>query len=210
MSRQPYVSVARAASPGDFSSRSNRSSFVSAALIVLAHVVLVAAFLTHGGVQDRVKESGPASYIAFAFIAAPKPAQPVAATQAPAITPPLRRAAPAATPERTPAPVFAVPAAPASDALVATEPQPAAAAQPRLDLAALRASARRIDSERVPTAGEREQEPLRSLDDSNLARAVREAKRPDCQTKYSGGDKANLLLLIPLAIETITDKGCKW
>jgi len=110
----------------------------------------------------------------------------------------------------TPAPVFAVPAAPASDTLVATEPQPAAAAQPRLDLAALRASARRIDSERVPTADEREQEPLRSLDDSNLARAVREAKRPDCQTKYSGGEKANLLLLIPLAIETITDKGCKW
>lgn len=113
-------------------------------MIVLAHAVLVAAFLNHGGMQDRVKESGPASYIAFAFIAAPKPTQPVAAVQAPAITPPLRRTAPAATPERTPAP------------------------------------------------------------------AVRQAKRPDCQTKYSGGEKANLLLLIPLAIETITDKACKW
>ena len=210
MHRQPYVSVARSASQGDFSSRITRHSFVSTALIVLAHVVLVAAFLNHGGMQDRVKESGPASYIAFAFIAAPKPAQPVAAAQAPANTSPRRRTASAATPERTQLPVFTVPAAPASDAPAAPETQPPTAAPPRLDLASLRASARRIDSERVPAPGDGEQEPLRALDDSKLARAVREAKRPDCQKKYSGGEAANLLLLIPLAIETITDKGCKW
>lgn len=213
MSRQPYVSIARAASQGDFTSRSARPSFVSAALIVLAHVVLVAAFLNHGGMQDRMKESGPTSYIAFAFIPAPAPAQPTPADEALTITPAHRRAAPAAKLERTSAPVFTVPAAPASEAPAVTETQPAAAtAQPRLDLASLRASARQIDSERVATPSERqqEQEQLRALDDSNLARAVRQAKRPDCQTKYSGGEKANLLLLIPLAIETITDKGCKW
>jgi len=71
---------------------------------------------------------------------------------------------------------------------------------------ALRAAARQVDSERGPAAPE----PLRASDDSELSRAVRRAKRPDCQTKYAGGEKADILLLIPLAIDTITGKGCKW
>lgn len=70
----------------------------------------------------------------------------------------------------------------------------------------LRAVARQVDSESEPVGIE----PLRASDDSQLARAVRKAKRPDCQTKYSGGTSFDVLLLIPLAIETITDKGCKW
>jgi len=40
---------------------------------------------------------------------------------------------------------------------------------------------------------------------ASVARATRE----DCRTKYVS-PTPNLLLLIPLAIETITDKGCKW
>lgn len=70
----------------------------------------------------------------------------------------------------------------------------------------LRAVARQVDSEFGPVG----LEPLRASDDSDLSRAVRKAKRADCQIKYSGGTEANLLLLIPLAIETLTDKGCKW
>ncbi len=76
----------------------------------------------------------------------------------------------------------------------------------------LRIAARQVDSERVPTALERlrEAEQLRSEDDSKLARGIKKAKRPNCQTAYAGGEKANPLLLIPLAIDTITGKGCKW
>ena len=70
----------------------------------------------------------------------------------------------------------------------------------------LRAAARQVAVEQKPTA----QAPLTAVDDGALAQAVRKAKRPDCQTKYAGGEKANILLLIPLAIETVTDKGCKW
>lgn len=216
MFRPPFALPPRAASGSDFSSRSARPNVAFAALIVLAHVLLVAAFMEYGGMPDRFKESSPASYIAFAFIAAPKPAQPAAAATAaatapvPAIAPPpLRRAPPAVKPEPKVAPVFTAPEAPASEAPAEVQPQPAGAApQQRIDMTSLRAAARQIDSERTPAQGETEQ--LRALEDSNLARAVRQAKRPDCQKKYSGGTAANVLLLIPLAIETITDKGCKW
>lgn len=185
----------------------------SAAMIALAHVVLAALLLRHAGMPERDHDSTPAEYIAFAFIPAstPAPAVDTAGPMVPVVTPPVRRMLPAMKTAPVAAPVFIAPQAPAAQAR--SKPDAAPDAPPaitRIDMAALRASARRIDSERVPTAGEPEQEPLRSLDDSKLARAVRQAKRPDCQTKYSGGDKANVLLLIPLAIETITDKGCKW
>lgn len=87
-----------------------------------------------------------------------------------------------------------------------TEEPVATAQKGRIDMESLRAAARQVDSERTPGA----LEPLRASDDSDLSRAVRKAKRPDCQTKYSGGTSFDVLLLIPLAIETITDKGCKW
>lgn len=98
-------------------------------------------------------------------------------------------------------PVLAVEETPAAQAQAAT-------AQPgRIDMESLRAVARQVDSEYGPVG----LEPLRASDDSDLSRAVRRAKRPDCQTKYAEGrTTVNLLLLIPLAIETVTDKGCKW
>jgi len=84
---------------------------------------------------------------------------------------------------------------------------PAATARPgRIDMESLRAVARQVDTEHGPVG----LEPLRASDDSELSRAVRRAKVPDCQTKYAGGEKANILLLIPLAIDTITGKGCNW
>lgn len=51
---------------------------------------------------------------------------------------------------------------------------------------------------------------LRVEYDSLLARGVARAKRPDCRTAYNGGEKANLLVLIPLALGAVRDKGCKW
>ena len=45
---------------------------------------------------------------------------------------------------------------------------------------------------------------------TGLGRAIKEAKRPPCTKKYSGGTSLNVFALIPLAIDTITDTGCKW
>lgn len=77
---------------------------------------------------------------------------------------------------------------------------------------AVLATARRLERERVPTGLERvrEAESYRAPGDNDAARAIKKAERPDCRTAYGGGTKANLLALIPLAIDTLTDHGCKW
>jgi hypothetical protein len=176
------------------------------ALIVLGHVLLGFALLQHGGAPTRGPEPAPPEYIELAIIAAPR--MPVAAAAVavprPAVAPraPARRPAAAAPVEsaRVAVPVLA------SEETAAAE-APTATAQPgRINMESLRAAARQMDSERGPVAPE----PLRASDDSELSRAVRRAKRPDCQTKYAGGEKANILLLVPLAIDTITGKGCNW
>lgn len=173
------------------------------ALIILGHVLLAFALLQHGGAAQRGPDPAPAEYIELAFIAAPRMQAPVVAPP-PLVVPrlPVRRAV--ATPSIELAPV-AVPVPAAMDT-ASTEETVAMAQEGRMDMESLRAAARQVDSERTPGA----LEPLRASDDSGLARAVRKAKRPDCQTKYSGGTSFDVLLLIPLAIETMTDKGCKW
>ena len=179
-----------------------------AALILLTHLVFFAVVIRYAGMPSSREEGQAATYIRFALIpdrAKPRPAKALAAEPPPAACerkPTLRREAPVA-------PVAThVPAAPAPTA-EAEAPAPQVAT---LDMEALRSAARRADRERATTALERqrESEQLRSEDDSALARGIQRAKRPNCQTAYSGGEKLNLIMLIPLALDTIRDKGCKW
>ena len=180
---------------------------VPGALIVLVHVLLAFALLQHRGAPTRGPEPAPADYIELAFIAAPR--MPIPAT---ATAEPLPTVAPH-SPARRPAATVAVESALVAVPVLAIEETraaeaPVATAQPgRIDMESLRAVARQVDTEHGPVG----LAPLRASDDSDLSRAVRRAKRPDCQTKYAEGrTTVNLLLLVPLAIETITDKGCKW
>jgi hypothetical protein len=198
----------------------------SAAFIVLAHVLFVLA-LVHYASPRPDNANMPVDYIAFAFIVAPeRPVPPPApmpqARSAPApvsvqiVRPPriaTQRAMPAspepmtiiAAPQETPS---ATPA----ETTTAPAPAPAPASTGKLDMESLRGLARQVEKERVPTALERVRtaEQLRGADDTNLSRAIKKAKNPDCQTKYSGGDKLDLIRLIPLAIDTITGTGCTW
>lgn len=176
------------------------------ALIVLGHVLLGFALLQHAGAPTRGPEPAPADYIELALIAAPSMPMPVVvADPLPIVAPrsPVRRPAAAAPLESA---TVAVPVLASEETRAAEVPD--VVAQPgRIDMESLRAAARQVDSEYRPVG----LEPLRASDDSDLSRAVRRAKRPDCQTKYAEGrTTVNLLLLIPLAIETVTDKGCKW
>lgn len=174
------------------------------ALIVLGHVLLAFALMKHGGPPMRGPAPAPADYIELSLIAAPTMPIPAVAEPPPvaASRPPGRRPATTARVESAPidVPVLASAEAPAAGAQAAT------AQTGRIDMESLRAVARQVDSEYGPVG----LEPLRASDDSALSRAVRRAKRPDCQTKYAGGEKADILLLIPLAIDTITGKGCNW
>ena len=190
----------------------------SVALILLAHVLFVLALVHYASPRpDNV--STPVDYIAFAFIVAPvKPTPVPQAHNAPPpvavqiVRPPriaTQRAMPASPePMTIIAPLEETPTATPADTTTA----PAAAPTGKLDMESLRGLARQVEKERVPTALERVRtaEQLRGADDNNLARAIKRAKNPDCQKKYAGGTDANLLLLIPLAIDTITGTGCTW
>lgn len=190
----------------------------SIAFIVLAHVLFVLA-LVHYASPRPDNASTPVDYIAFAFIVAPeKPAPVPQARSAPppvaiqVVRPPriaTQRAMPA-SPE--PMTIIAAPQETPSATTAETTTAPAPAPTGKLDMESLRGLARQVEKERVPTALERVRtaEQLRGADDNNLARAIKRAKNPDCQKKYAGGTNVNLLLLIPLAIDTITGTGCTW
>jgi hypothetical protein len=197
-----------------------RSRAGSIAFIVLAHVLFVLA-LVHYASPRPDNDSAPVDYIAFAFIVAPEKPVPVPAPQARSAPPPVAvptvRPTRIATPRATPASpepmtIIAAPEETPTATPAETTTAPASAPTGKLDMESLRGLARQVEKERVPTALERVRtaEQLRGADDNNLARAIKKAKNPDCQKKYAGGTDANLLLLIPLAIDTITGTGCTW
>jgi hypothetical protein len=181
------------------------------ALIVLAHLAFLIVLLRYAGTPSPRDEVPAAAYIAFTLV--PASVGPVR-MEAKAVPPPATsRKRTAAIRRDQPAQPAAVHAPAASQSAAQEgEPEPAALEGNRLDMDALRAAARRVEQERVPTAPERlrESEQMRSEDDSALARGIQRAKRPDCRTAYGGGTKLNLIMLIPLAMDTIRDKGCKW
>jgi hypothetical protein len=197
-----------------------RSRAGSIAFIVLAHVLFVLA-LVHYASPRPDNTSTPVDYIAFAFIVAPEKPVPVPAPQARSAPPPVAvptvRPTRIATPRATPASpepmtIIAAPEETPTATPAETTTAPASAPTGKLDMESLRGLARQVEKERVPTALERVRtaEQLRGADDNNLSRAIKRAKNPDCQKKYAGGTNANLLLLIPLAIDTITGTGCTW
>jgi hypothetical protein len=188
----------------------------SVAFIVLAHVLFVLA-LVHYASPRPDNDSAPVDYIAFAFIVAPE--KPVPVPQARSTPPPIavqvvrppRIATPRAMPA-SPEPMTIITSPEDTPSATPAETTTAPAPTGKLDMESLRSLARQVEKERVPTALERVRtaEQLRSADDTNLSRAIKKAKNPDCQKKYAGGTNVNLLLLIPLAIDTITGTGCTW
>jgi len=174
--------------------------------IVLLHVLLVVALVRSAQAPDARQAEQPADYIAFAFIAAPTPPVVVEMSASPPVTAPSVRPQPA---------IVAREAMPQPEPMGIVQDSPPSADTPplapegRLDMASLRAAARQVDSERALEA-RRESQQLRGMEDTALSRAVERATVPDCQTKYAGGEKANILLLVPLAIDTLTGKGCNW
>lgn len=187
-----------------------RRRLATSFLIGLAHIALVAALLHHAN-SSRPEDAGPVEYMRFILV--PK-----------TVTPPVQEAAPPSPVRRSRPPVDiagtapvlkSIPASEPTDAQadpVAEAPAPSASPSPKLDMAALRADAGRISKDYVPDSFEqvRAAESRLEAEKNDLGRAIEKAKRPPCTKKYSGGTSLNLILLIPLAIETVTDKGCKW
>jgi len=186
-----------------------RQRLATSSFVGLLHLVLVAALLHHAN-SSRLEDAGPVEYMTY--IVVPKTVTP---TVRKAVTPPppVRRSRPTID-TAEPAPIRkAIPAAEPDNMQAAPEaPAPSASPSPTLDMAALRADARHIGKDYVPDSFERVRaaESRLEAEKNDLGRAIGKAKRPPCTKKYSGGTSLNLILLIPLAIDTITDKGCKW
>ena len=83
------------------------------------------------------------------------------------------------------------------------------AEEPRLNLDELKRSALAIDKQRQPGTIEKIQQSHLRDDgfEKKLADGTRKAERKDCLKAYSG---AGLLAIIPLAVSTVVDTGCKW
>lgn len=179
--------------------------------IGLLHLVLLAALLHHAN-SSRPEDSGPVEYMSFILL--PKTATPPVVKPATPQPPARRSRQPVETAEAAPI-LRAIPSAEPAETQaepIAEVPAPSASPSPKLDMAALRADAGRLSKDYVaePFEQVRAAESRLEAEKNDLGRAIEKAKRPPCTKKYSGGTSMNLILLIPLAIDTITDKGCKW
>lgn len=186
--------------------------FATSLFIGLVHLLLIAALLHHAN-SAKHEETGPVEYMSY--IVVPKPAVPVVQEPVlPTAPPPARRSRPSIVTAEAPQAPNNIPAPdPAEAQAEPAAPAPASAApSAKLDMAALRADAGRMSRAYVPEPFEqvRAAESRLEAEKRDLGRAIEKAKRPPCTKKYSGGTSMNLILLIPLAIDTITDKGCKW
>ena len=192
------------------SGRSNGRRIGAGILIALLHVGLYygVVHVRHRADQDNV---GQASYMTVALI-------PTRAPPRPTLTQPMLKPVPRRTMKKEAVVLPIRPAAsestiePAADTKYVS-PSAEQAPVPRvLDMDQLRAAARGIERSRVlsPLDRVRLAEQVRSSDDNAMARAVKKAERADCKTAYGGGEKMNLFMLIPLAIDTVTNTGCKW
>lgn len=189
--------------------RSWHARAVPGALIVLVHLLAVVILIRHAGSPSTRDEAPPARYIMFALIpAATEPAPVVAAASKPAPAPRARR--PVVSRDAV------APSVPMEVPMVAVPqqetPQPPVPEGRRLNMEALRADARRIAGDHMPEPFEhvRDAEYRLEAEKNDLGRAISRAKREPCTKKYSGGSSLNVFALIPLAIDTITDTGCKW
>ena len=176
--------------------------------IALGHLALVAALL-HQARSSKPEDTGVVEYMTYVVV--PKAAAPAAREAPPPPVVVQRQPRPAVRTQEPVTPLaITLPAAP--EPAPAETAQPAASSSSRLDMVALRAEAGRVNKNYVPEPFERVRAAESRLEaqKNDLGKAIADTKRPPCTKKYSGGTSLNLIALIPLAIDTITDTGCKW
>jgi hypothetical protein len=169
------------------------------AISLLLHAIVL-AWLAHQAPAPR-REDTPQRRSMLVFVTVrpkPVPAPKLAAAAATApIRPPRAISRPAAASDAPPV-------------IVAESPQPAATAEapanaPAFDIDAARTAARAVARE--AGNGARSGATLKETREEKLGRSIEKARRGDCKTEYAG---YGLLAVVPLAIDTIRDTGCKW
>lgn len=186
-------------------------SRAAATAVLLLHAAALWALFSH----DSLPRAPQGTMVYLEMVAVPSPQERAGkprkvAIERPVVVTPRRTTAPAqastqaAEPAAAPEPIAATSNAPLPDPF-ASEPR-------RLDVDAMRKLARADEHRRTPTPLERVQDSqrIRASGDSDTARAIVQAKRPDCKKASGESTSFNIFGLIPLAYATLTDTGCKW
>jgi hypothetical protein len=190
----------------DFSGvRSNR--FISCGLVVLLHLGVLFVIIEHKLIRELpLSHEAPLNVY---FLKAPE----VLPARIPLpihLEMPVRQAASKRVLLNDLKTVAPVETAVTNESSVAV-PTPIKQDTPHLVLNDVLQSAKLMDRNRQRTEIERlhdEERTSNSLDE-RLGRGVEHAARKDCRTAYVS-PTFNLLAVIPLAIDTLTDTGCKW
>lgn len=113
------------------------------------------------------------------------------------------------TPSHTATPTAAAPPVPAAEDAPGAAPRDETAA-PHFDMATARRAARQggtQDKNLVALPDHTPNVVLQREREEKVQQAMERARRGDCRNAYSG---MGLLGVIPLVIDTVRDKGCKW
>ncbi|MFZ6721847.1 hypothetical protein [Undibacterium sp. Ji49W] len=201
------------------SAKPGRHHLLTLLLIMLMHLALWQV-IRHPGLSGRAHtKDDVVAYLDVLNIVQPRPKPPVADDLPPKVvstTPPTKSLAIRNTPQT---PLAKVPLASApSSSPVTTLPPVVETDQsntgnnnntPGLDLDTLRASALALDRQRKPGEIEQMQASHRRSDtlEKRLGEGAKRAEKKECLKAFSG---LGILAVIPLAVSTVVDTGCKW
>jgi len=176
-------------------------------MVLVLHALIWFALAGHRQAEDQ-----PASNITYADLrfVTPKPVAQPSATPAPApvavrIKPRVQARPRQITEVRDSAPE--APAAQAAELLPLAEVANAPAV-PAINLEALRTAARENERGRERSPIEKHRDELRrDQHRDRAAEAIARTARADCRSAHAN---LGILALIPIVIDTVRDKGCKW
>ncbi|MBC3916844.1 hypothetical protein H8L32_05095 [Undibacterium sp. CY18W] len=196
------------------SAKPGRKHVLTLLLIMLMHLALWQA-IRHPGLYGRAHtRDDVVAYLDVLNIMPPRPKPPVTDTPpAKVVTITTLAKPPAARNTRQ------TPEAKGPSSSPATTPPPVVETDqgntdnnnntPSLDLDALRSSALAMDRQRKPGEIEQMQASHRRSDtlEKRLGEGAKRAEKKECLKAFSG---LGLLAVIPLAVSTVVDTGCKW
>ena len=184
---------------------------VALALVIFAHIAFWQLLRQQHGSLRHDESSRMVKYLDLFDAVLPKP-PPKPAPASPATV--AEKIASKSKPASKPRPAASTQASstretPSAPVAVSSTARAEGDAPATLDLDAIRSSALSYERQRKPSEIEQMQASHRRQDslEKRLGEGTRRAEKKDCLKAYSG---IGLLAVIPLAVSTVVDTGCKW
>ena len=180
-------------------------------LVIVAHILFWQLLRQQNSIPHQARDNPVVHYLQFLQITPPPPVLESLPTAPLQVKSERALQNTVSKRQRTTTTLSALP--PATADVISPPAPPAvseqAGARQGLDLDALRGSALAIEKQRKPTEIEQIQASHRQADslEKRLAAGTKRAEKKECLKAYSG---IGLLAVIPLAVSTVVDTGCKW